>query len=420
MRNILVVEDSPLVLKILEHLFRQEPTLQPVFCASLGEAQVLLETSSALFFAAIVDLNLPDAPNGEIVDLVMQYSLPCIVLSGSYDEHRRDNLLLKGVVDYVLKESQHSYEYAFRLLHRLERNSHVKILVAEDSEATRHFIRRVLTPQLYQIIDVQDGDQALRVLHEQPDIDLLLVDHSMPGISGFELVKLLRQKMKRNELIILGLSAEAKGSLSAMFIKHGADDFLRKPFCPEELNCRVMSSLERRDMLQALKKAALYDSLTNLYNRRAFYEQGVELLRQAQKAGQALSIAMLDIDHFKRINDEHGHASGDAALVRFAHALRLAFPNTLLGRLGGEEFALLSRLNEAELSLALDQLRRNCATINYAPSAPPLSFSAGVHQGAGELEDLLQQADMAMYQAKYGGRARTVSSRQVLVTSQAR
>ncbi len=72
MRNILVVEDSPLVLKILEHLFRQEPDLQPLFCASLGEAQVLLETSSALFFAAIVDLNLPDAPHGEIVDLVLQ------------------------------------------------------------------------------------------------------------------------------------------------------------------------------------------------------------------------------------------------------------------------------------------------------------------------------------------------------------
>ena len=82
MRNILVVEDSPLVLKILEHLFRQEPDLQPLFCASLGEAQVLLEASSALFFAAIVDLNLPDAPHGEIVDLVLQYSLPCIVLSG--------------------------------------------------------------------------------------------------------------------------------------------------------------------------------------------------------------------------------------------------------------------------------------------------------------------------------------------------
>ncbi|WP_043308093.1 diguanylate cyclase domain-containing protein [Pseudomonas sp. ML96] len=414
MRNILVVEDSPLVLKILEHLFRQEPELEPLFCASLGEAQVLLETSSALFFAAIVDLNLPDAPNGEIVDLVLQYSLPCIVLSGSYDEHRRDELLLKGVVDYVLKESQHSYEYAFRLLHRLESNSHVKILVAEDSEATRHFIRRVLTPHLYQIIDACDGDEALRILQEQPDIDLFLVDHSMPGLSGFELVKLLRQKMKRHEMIILGLSADAKGSLSAMFIKHGADDFLRKPFCPEELNCRVMSCLERRDMLHALKQAALFDSLTGLYNRRAFYEQGVEMMRQAQKSKQNLSVAMIDLDHFKVINDEHGHASGDAALVQFARTLRKTFPDSLLGRLGGEEFALVSQLDGDTVGKCLELLRRQCAALKYASGAPPLGFSAGIYHGApDDLESLLHLADMRLYQAKHSGRGRSVATSQV-------
>ncbi|WP_454256431.1 diguanylate cyclase [Pseudomonas sp. Marseille-Q8238] len=409
MRNILVVEDSPLVLKILEHLFRQEPQLQPVFCASLSEAQVMLETSSALFFAAIVDLNLPDAPRGEVVDLVMRYSLPCIVLTGSYDEQRRDELLLKGVVDYVLKESQHSYEYAFRLLHRLESNSHVKILVAEDSEATRHFIRRVLTPHLYQIIDACDGDEALRILQEQPDIDLFLVDHSMPGMSGFELVKLLRQKMRRHDLIILGLSADAKGSLSALFIKHGADDFLRKPFCPEELNCRVMSTLERRDMLRALKQAALFDSLTGLYNRRAFYEQGVQQFRQAQRAGQSLSVAMIDLDFFKTINDDHGHASGDAALIAFARCLREALPDTLLGRLGGEEFALVSHLDAASLAVLLDQLRHTCAALKYANGAPPLSFSAGVYHGApDDLESLLHEADQRLYQAKRAGRGRTL------------
>jgi CheY-like chemotaxis protein len=255
MRNILVIEDSPLVLKILEHLFRQEPALQPVFCASLAEAEVMLETCAGLFFAAIVDLHLPDAPNGESVDLVMRHRLPCIVLSGSYNEQRRDELLMKGVVDYVLKESQHSYEYAFRLLHRLEHNAKIKILIAEDSEATRHYIRHVLTPHRYQILEARDGKETLRILAEQPDIDLLVLDHAMPGLSGFELVKLLRQKMKRHELIIIGLSADAKGSLSALFIKHGADNFLRKPFCPEELNCRVMSTLERRDLLRALKQA---------------------------------------------------------------------------------------------------------------------------------------------------------------------
>ena len=408
MRNILVIEDSPLVLKILEHLFRQEPNLQPVFCASLGEAEMMLETSAALFFAAIVDLHLPDAPDGESVDLVMRYGLPCIVLSGSYNEKRRDELLLKGVVDYVLKESQHSYEYAFRLLHRLESNSQVKILVAEDSEATRNFIRHVLVPHRYQLIDAGDGEQALRILQAQPDIDMLVVDHSMPGISGFELVKLLRQKMKRQDLVILGLSADTKGSLSARFIKHGADDFLRKPFCPEELTCRVMFTLERRDMLRALKKAAQYDALTGLNNRRAFYEQGMQQFQQAQRSGHNLSVAMLDMDLFKQINDEYGHAAGDAALIGFSRAFRAAFPEALLGRLGGEEFAMVSPHDAESLSLALTALREQCRQVNYAAGAPPLSFSAGIYHGAPEdLESLLHLADQQLYQAKRQGRGRT-------------
>ena len=409
MRNILVIEDSPLVLKILAHLFRQEPDLEPVFCASLAEAEVMLETSAGLFFAAIVDLHLPDAPDGEIVDLVMRYRLPCIVLSGSYNEQRRDELLMKGVVDYVLKESQHSYEYAFRLLHRLDHNSHIKILIADDSNAQRRYIRHIIEPHHYQILEATDGRETLRLLAEQQDIDLLILDHSMPGVSGFELVKLLRQKFKLNELIIIGVSADPKGSLSAQFIKHGADDFLRKPFCPEELNCRVMNTLERRDLLQALQKAAEYDALTGLRNRRSFYERGMRMIQQAQQSGQHLSVAMLDIDHFKHINDGFGHASGDSALVVFAKAFASAFPDALIGRLGGEEFALLSHLDAADLGATIDSLRQRCATLHYANGAPPLSFSAGIYRGEPEdLESLLHEADQRLYQAKQTGRARTV------------
>lgn len=407
-RNILVVEDSPLVLKILDTMFRQQADLQPLFCATMAEAQVLLETSAELFSAAFIDLNLPDAANGEIVDLVLQYQLPCIVLTGSYNEQRREEMLLKGVVDYVQKENQYSYDYAFRLLHRLERNRSIKILVAEDSVATRHFICNVLRSHLYQIHEAEDGEQALRILQEQPDFDLLITDHSMPGLSGFELTKILRQKLKRHDLSIVGLSADSKGSLSAQFIKHGADDFLRKPFCPEELTCRVTSTLERREMLKALQRSAQIDSLTDLYNRHAFYEQAGQLLHAAERTQRALSVAMLDLDLFKQINDNYGHASGDAALVGFAGLLQRAFGQTLIGRLGGEEFALLSPLPAQQLSTQLDQLRQQCASVHYAQNAPPLSFSAGVYQSHNEdLSTRLHQADLRLYQAKKQGRGRS-------------
>ena len=359
MRNILVVEDSPMVLKILEQMFRQQAELQPLFCATLHEAQVLLEASAELFFAAIIDLNLPDAPNGEIVDLVLQYQLPSIVLTGTYDEQRREEMLLKGVVDYVLKENQYSYDYAFRLLHRLERNRSVKILVADDSNATRHFIRNVLSSHLYQIHEAADGEEALRILQEQPDFDLLITDHSMPGISGFELTKVLRQKLKRHDLCILGLSADSKGSLSAQFIKHGADDFLRKPFSREEFFCRVSQNIDQLELIGTLQDLATRDFLTGLPNRRHFLAECHALLPNTLGRQQSVTAAIIDIDHFKHINDTYGHEAGDVALKAVAQAIaRHSGTQDLVARFGGEEFcALVPYLGESESVEYFESLR---------------------------------------------------------------
>lgn len=418
MHTVLVIEDSPLLLKIMAHLFNQHKDWQPVFCASYQEAELLLETSADLFFAAFVDLHLPDAPNGESIDLVLSYHLPCIVLTGSYNERRRDELLMKGVVDYIIKENYRSYEYAFRLLQRLERNAHVKILIAEDSEAMRKYIRSVLTPQCFQIIDVPNGNQALEVLKSQPDIDLLIVDHSMPGLTGVEVVKILRQKMHYNEIVIIGLSADVRGSLSAMFIKHGADDFLRKPFYPEELTCRIMSTLERRDLVRELRKAAQFDGLTGLHNRRNFYDEGTKLFQQASRNKHQLSVAMVDLDFFKKINDSFGHATGDVVLVTFAKELTSHFPNALIGRLGGEEFAIITDDSLESILDVLEHLREDCVRVKYALDAPPLSFSAGVYQGyPGSLEVFLHEADKYLYQAKYDGRGKTYSALSSVIIS---
>ena len=408
-RNILVVEDSQLVLKLLSHLFRQEPLFEPVFCASLAEAELLLETSPGQFFAAIADLNLPDSPNGEVVDVILAHKVPCIVLTGRYDERHRDELINKGVVDYIIKESQYSYDYVLRLLHRLVQNQNVKILVAEDSCVSRHYMCRVLSSQLFQPLQSTDGNETLRVLQAQNDIDLLILDHDMPGLLGFELVKRLRQQLKRHDLLILGVSADPQGILSARFIKHGADDFLRKPFCPEDLNCRVMAMLERRDLLRALQQAARYDSLTNLLNRRAFQEKAELHISLAQAQSQPISIALLDIDFFKNINDQMGHAGGDTALIAFAHALRTHFPQDIIGRLGGEEFALVSQSSEQELARRLDIFRKLCTRLNYLPNAPLLSFSAGVaNLQTQALEPALHVADQRLYQAKRSGRGMTL------------
>ena len=119
MKRILVVEDSQLVTKIVRHVVKLDQGLEAVYASSFAEAKDQLKHFDGQLFAALADLNLPDAPDGEVVDLMLAEGIPTIVLTGSYDEERREKILAKGIVDYVVKEGRYSYEYAIGVVHRL-------------------------------------------------------------------------------------------------------------------------------------------------------------------------------------------------------------------------------------------------------------------------------------------------------------
>ncbi|HRH79059.1 MAG TPA: response regulator, partial [Cellvibrionaceae bacterium] len=244
MKTILVVEDSPMVMKIIKHVMGQNPHYQAVFAERFAQAQDCITQIGSDLFAAVVDLNLPDAPDGEIVDYCLSRKIPTVVLTGSFDATRREKLLAKGVVDYVTKEGRFSYVYVSNLLVRLIKNAQVKVLVVDDSSTSRKFITQLLHLQHYQVLEAIDGVDAIKAVIEHPDIRLLITDYNMPRMDGFELVQNLRVKYEKTDLIIIGLSSENDGALSAKFIKNGANDFLRKPFNHEEFFCRVNHNIE--------------------------------------------------------------------------------------------------------------------------------------------------------------------------------
>ncbi|GIU47821.1 hypothetical protein TUM4438_27850 [Shewanella sairae] len=292
----------------------------------------------------------------------------------------------------------------------MQRNQSVKVLVADDSMVSRKFIRSLLEQHLFQVIEADDGIAALETLNENPDITLLITDYNMPRLDGFGLIIKVREQKSREELAIIGLSSDGDESLSARFIKNGANDFLQKPFVHEEFHCRVLTTLDALDMVTRLWEQANLDYLTNVFNRRYFfnlYEEKLNLI--AQKKG-VLALALLDIDFFKQVNDTYGHDVGDEVLIEFAKRLQHSFSQHFtVARIGGEEFVVgFKGLNVEKAYTLLDRFRMQLEVTPIATSkgSIDITVSTGVSEFSCDenVDELLNRADIGLYDAKASGR----------------
>lgn len=407
--KVLIVEDSAVILKILKHLAKQSLDLEPLFAASMSEAKVLYQRHKDELFAGIIDLALPDAPNGELVDFLLDEGFPVVVLTGSYNEEKREALVEQGVVDYVLKESRYSYRYAINMMNRLFKNQEIEVLVVEDSVQYRKYIVRLLLAHKYQVLESENGLEALAQLASHPNIKMVITDYNMPKMDGFDLVQSIRKEYEKSDMIIIGLSGEDGGLLSIKFIKNGADDFLNKPFQQEEFYCRITNNIESLEQLHKIQDQANRDYLTSLYNRRYFCGQGEVLLNKAKSSKSELALAAIDIDYFKSVNDNYGHEVGDYILRLFAGELNNFLGRFLVSRIGGEEFCILvSGLSNDKVVNLVDGFRQHFSSqlidVNDEDTLK-ISFSAGITNIKMEnINSMLNRADEYLYRAKEAGR----------------
>lgn len=411
-RPVLVIEDQRALSQITETLLRTEWDCEVKIAASLSEARQLLEVQGSEFMAAICDLNLPDAPYGEVIDLVGEYGVPAIALTGAFGEDLREMVVKKGVVDYVLKEGINSYQYVVGLVGRLYKNASIKTLIVDDSLSARAVLKHMLNAQRLNVFLAEDGEQALKVLEQNPDIKLVLVDYNMPRMDGFAFTLEARKIMGKDRLAIIGLSGENNGTISARFLKNGANDFISKPYSYEELVCRVTQNLEMLEQIESIWNIANRDYLTGMYNRRFFFDEGSDIHEHAQENKLDLFVAMMDIDHFKKVNDTYGHDCGDFVLKHFAMQLFAHFPNDLVARLGGEEFAILisgegKQSVTERLSNFLKHIERE--TVHFREFDIEFTVSIGGSSDLQEnLDRMLKKADSNLYQAKKEGRNKLV------------
>ncbi|MBU4412947.1 MAG: diguanylate cyclase, partial [Proteobacteria bacterium] len=213
----------------------------------------------------------------------------------------------------------------------------------------------------------------------------------------------------KDELAIIGLSATGDQTISAQFIKNGANDFLSKPFSTEEFYCRVNQNMDLLDYIRQIKESSNRDYLTGLYNRRYFFEMGKKLLSSANRGHITVAVALLDIDFFKKVNDTHGHDAGDLVLKNLGAALLRRFRETdIVCRYGGEEICILV-VNMAGESIhdIFNGVRKNIAqtTMDLGREKIRITVSIGLCVEAKEsLEEMITIADEMLYAAKENGR----------------
>jgi diguanylate cyclase (GGDEF)-like protein len=255
--------------------------------------------------------------------------------------------------------------------------------------------------------------QAMAELADfQPD--LIILDMYMPACTGTELAKVIRHNDRYVSVPIIYLSAEDDLDKQLDAMSEGGDDFLTKPIKPRHLITTVRNRAARA---RNLKARMVRDSLTGLYNHTHILQLLEDCSFRARRENKPLSFAMLDIDHFKRVNDSHGHPMGDRVIKSLALFLKQRLRKTdFIGRYGGEEFAIVMPDTDLEAAYrVLDEIRQRFAEIHYPAQPHDLwcTFSAGVVEWCEHSDSLLMasQADEALYRAKGAGRNRVQAAR---------
>ena len=298
------------------------------------------------------------------------------------------------------------------------------ILIVDDVPANVQFLGKLLREEGYKIAHAPNGQKALELIPRvRPD--LVLMDVMMPELDGFEACRRMKEHPDMKDIPVIFLSARTESEDVLKGFRVGGVEYIHKPFNADELLVRVRNHLElvesRRLIIHymdelgrqnaLLEELAITDSLTGLYNHSHIIERLQQEHANALRYGNALSLVMLDIDYFKKVNDTWGHQTGDSILRGVAEIIRNSIrEGDIAGRYGGEEFMLLlPNTASAGASAIAGRIREGIEQMRWEPAELTVTVSGGI----GELEDetpaeLIGRADANLYRAKDAGRNRII------------
>ena len=297
----------------------------------------------------------------------------------------------------------------------------MQILIADDSLVSRHLLDATLRKWGYEVVTACDGAQAWDIMQQNEAPPLAILDWMMPGMTGPEVCRLVRQRAREPYTYILLLTSKSLKEELIEGMESGADDYIIKPFDQHELKVRLRAGtrlVELQAQLlsarEALREQATKDSLTRLWNRSSILEIMERELSRGIRESTPIGVVMLDLDHFKVINDTYGHIAGDAALREAGRRMMISTRQyDSMGRYGGEEFLLIFPGCNAQATIEkAERLRSNLCTepLLLTDTAVTLTASFGATSVIPRIdtnsEGLIRTADEALYRAKRLGRNR--------------
>jgi two-component system, cell cycle response regulator len=290
-----------------------------------------------------------------------------------------------------------------------------RVLVVDDTPLNVKLLTLQLEYQDYIVNTAASGLEALaKIEADKPDI--VLLDVMMPGLDGFETCRRIRANPATAHIPVVMVTALQDVDDLVRGFEAGADDFLTIPVNSSALIARIRSQLRQKRYYESLLEQSLIDPLTGAFNCRYLEAQVPRLIARCRAAHKPIAVLMIDVDHFKRINDEHGHAAGNHVLKEIVNRITSALrPSDLVARMGGEEFAVV--MPETDLHAGHRIAERLCSRIAatlVADVAVTVSIGTAVIQPDTEEEEpdaALRRADAALYEAKRAGRNRAMADR---------
>jgi two-component system, cell cycle response regulator len=341
-----------------------------------------------------------------------------ILFATDADKLALKEAMLVGATDVVSKSNIGQLKhYLHRHIERLTRNLMGKVLLVEDSPSQQALIQQLLE-QMGLDVDLCDSAQVAwdKIQQTVRPYDLVMTDTILDGeMSGIALVREMRNSLQEDiETPVLAMSAFDEKSRRIELLHLGVNDYILKPIIREELQARVQNLIQNRRMLteimeqrNMLEQMALIDPVTKLYNRNAFNDIGPKQFESAVRNNIPMCLVVVDIDYFKRVNDEYGHTKGDAVLTEMGECLKsYVRRGDLVFRWGGEEFVLLLACHAKTGAVLVEKIRYKIAHTKFAQIELTASFGISwVEPGRqSNLNILFEQADQALLQAKSQGR----------------